>query len=97
MLRLELWQALPRRARVGGRMTSLEWNAGGTSIEDLAEKFPDKIVKVPVEIQEGITDAQARPLPYPTLFCPVIHQHRVASLGVRRFLHRSARRMPALV
>lgn len=53
-------------------MTRLGWNAGGTSIEDLAEKFPDKIVKVPVEIREGITDAQARPLPYPTLFCPVI-------------------------
>ena len=37
--------------------------AGGTSIEDLAEKFPDKIVKVPVDIREGITDAQARPCP----------------------------------
>ncbi|GMH45661.1 hypothetical protein BSKO_13618 [Bryopsis sp. KO-2023] len=32
---------------------------GGTSIEDLAEKFPEKIVKVPVDINEGITDAQA--------------------------------------
>ncbi|KAK9828652.1 hypothetical protein WJX72_001349 [[Myrmecia] bisecta] len=32
---------------------------GGTSIEDLAEKFPDKIVKIPVDIREGITDAQA--------------------------------------
>lgn len=33
---------------------------GGTSIEDLAERFPEKIVKVPVDIREGITDAQAR-------------------------------------
>lgn len=33
---------------------------GGTSIEDLAEKYPDKIIKVPVDIREGITDAQAR-------------------------------------
>jgi hypothetical protein len=33
---------------------------GGTSIEDLAEKFPEKIIKVPVNIQEGITDSQAK-------------------------------------
>ena len=32
---------------------------GGTSIEDLAEKFPDKIVKVPIDVKEGLTDAQA--------------------------------------
>ncbi|PRW59384.1 Succinyl- ligase [ADP-forming] subunit mitochondrial isoform A [Chlorella sorokiniana] len=32
---------------------------GGTSIEDLAEKFPDKIVKIPIDIRTGITDAQA--------------------------------------
>eukprot|EP00898_Chlorokybus_atmophyticus_P008126 jgi/Chlat1/8314/Chrsp78S09216 len=32
---------------------------GGTSIEDLAEKYPDMIVKVPVNINEGITDKQA--------------------------------------
>lgn len=32
---------------------------GGTSIEDLAEKFPEKIIKVPVDVREGITDAQA--------------------------------------
>lgn len=32
---------------------------GGTSIEDLAEKYPEKIVKIPVDIYEGITDAQA--------------------------------------
>lgn len=32
---------------------------GGTSIEDLAEKYPDKIIKIPVDIRTGITDAQA--------------------------------------
>ncbi|KAG1675962.1 hypothetical protein FOA52_014206 [Chlamydomonas sp. UWO 241] len=32
---------------------------GGTSIEDLAEKYPDKIVKVPVDNTVGITDEQA--------------------------------------
>ncbi|CAK8561931.1 unnamed protein product [Lathyrus sativus] len=32
---------------------------GGTSIEDLAEKFPYMIVKVPVDVFEGITDADA--------------------------------------
>jgi succinyl-CoA synthetase beta subunit len=32
---------------------------GGTSIEDLAEKYPDSIIKVPIDINEGITDAQA--------------------------------------
>jgi succinyl-CoA synthetase beta subunit len=32
---------------------------GGTSIEDLAEKYPEKIIKVPVDIKEGITDEQA--------------------------------------
>lgn len=32
---------------------------GGTSIEDLAEKFPDKIIKIPIDIRTGITDAQA--------------------------------------
>ncbi|KAL6210740.1 hypothetical protein ACLB2K_015972 [Fragaria x ananassa] len=29
---------------------------GGTSIEDLAEKFPDSIVKVPIDVFKGITD-----------------------------------------
>jgi succinyl-CoA synthetase beta subunit len=32
---------------------------GGTSIEDLAEKFPDMIVKVPIDVFEGITDEDA--------------------------------------
>ena len=34
--------------------------AGGTSIEELAEKFPEKIVKVPVDVRKGVTEAQAR-------------------------------------
>jgi len=32
---------------------------GGTSIEDLAEKYPEKIKKVPIDIVAGMTDAQA--------------------------------------
>lgn len=32
---------------------------GGTSIEDLAEKFPDMIIKVPIDIFKGITDEDA--------------------------------------
>merc|ERR1719482_719843 len=32
---------------------------GGTSIEDLAEQYPDKILKMPVDINVGITDEQA--------------------------------------
>jgi succinyl-CoA synthetase beta subunit len=32
---------------------------GGTSIEDLAASHPDKILKTPIDINEGITDTQA--------------------------------------
>ena len=32
---------------------------GGTSIEDLAEKYPEKIIKEPIDMKAGITDAQA--------------------------------------
>lgn len=32
---------------------------GGTSIEDLAERFPDMIIKVPVDVFEGLTDEDA--------------------------------------
>ncbi len=32
---------------------------GGTSIEDLAEKFPDKIIKLPLDVRTPLTDAQA--------------------------------------
>jgi succinyl-CoA synthetase beta subunit len=30
---------------------------GGTSIEDLAESSPEKIVKVPIDITTGMTEA----------------------------------------
>ncbi|KAL4351343.1 hypothetical protein GQ457_06G028710 [Hibiscus cannabinus] len=32
---------------------------GGTSIEDLAEKYPDMIIKVPIDVFKGITDDDA--------------------------------------
>lgn len=32
---------------------------GGTSIEDLAEKFPDMIIKVPIDVFKGISDEDA--------------------------------------
>ncbi|KMZ74822.1 Succinate--CoA ligase (ADP-forming) [Zostera marina] len=32
---------------------------GGTSIEDLAEKFPDMIIKVPIDVFNGISDDDA--------------------------------------
>ncbi|KAJ3690106.1 hypothetical protein LUZ61_019270 [Rhynchospora tenuis] len=32
---------------------------GGTSIEDLAEKYPDMIIKVPINVFKGITDEDA--------------------------------------
>ena len=32
---------------------------GGTSIEDLAERYPDKIIKIPIDIRTGVTDEQA--------------------------------------
>ncbi|CAI9107587.1 OLC1v1006974C1 [Oldenlandia corymbosa var. corymbosa] len=32
---------------------------GGTSIEDLAEQFPDMIIKVPIDVFKGITDEDA--------------------------------------
>jgi hypothetical protein len=32
---------------------------GGTSIEDLAESHPEKIIKLPVDVFQGISDAQA--------------------------------------
>lgn len=35
---------------------------GGTSIEDLAEAYPDRIIKMPVSLAAGLTDAQAMEL-----------------------------------
>ena len=34
---------------------------GGTSIEDLAESHPEKIIKIAVDIRVGLTDAQVCP------------------------------------
>ena len=48
----------PTRAR---RPPLLPRSEGGTSIEDLAEKYPEKIIKIPVDIRQGITDDQVRP------------------------------------
>lgn len=33
---------------------------GGTSIEDLAESSPEKIIKVPIDIKEGLTDEKVK-------------------------------------
>lgn len=45
------------RSTAGAMVVSC--SEGGTSIEDLAEKFPEKIIKVPVDIREGMTPSQA--------------------------------------
>ena len=45
--------------RASGGPVIIACSEGGTSIEDLAEESPEKIVKVPVDPVEGLTDAQA--------------------------------------
>jgi succinyl-CoA synthetase beta subunit len=45
---------------MGAGVLLIGCSEGGTSIEDLAEKYPEKIVRIPVDIREGITDEQAR-------------------------------------
>jgi len=45
--------------RASGGPVVIACSEGGTSIEDLAEQYPDKIIKVPVDINEGMTDDQA--------------------------------------
>ena len=45
--------------RSSGGPLIIACSEGGTSIEDLAAKFPDKIVKTPVDVRTGITQAQA--------------------------------------
>ncbi|KAL3531207.1 hypothetical protein ACH5RR_010529 [Cinchona calisaya] len=45
------------RASAGPLMIAC--SKGGTSIEDLAEKFPDMIIKVPIDVFKGITDKDA--------------------------------------
>ena len=55
---------------------------GGTSIEDLAAKYPDKIIKMPVDIKKGITDVQAQQL--------------AKGLGVKQHLDENAKQLQAL-
>eukprot|EP00250_Pteridium_aquilinum_P024361 c28970_g1_i1 orf=485-1753(-) len=45
--------------RVSAGPVIIACSKGGTSIEDLAEKYPDMIIKVPVDIWIGITDKEA--------------------------------------
>jgi succinyl-CoA synthetase beta subunit len=45
--------------RASGGPVIIACSEGGTSIEDLAESSPEKIIKVPIHPINGITDAQA--------------------------------------
>jgi succinyl-CoA synthetase beta subunit len=45
--------------RVSAGPVIISCSKGGTSIEDLAEKYPDMIIKVPIDIFKGITDEDA--------------------------------------
>lgn len=45
--------------RTSGGPLIIACSEGGTSIEELAETSPEKIIKVPVNLNEGLTDAQA--------------------------------------
>lgn len=53
----EMYFALLLDRSMGGPV-AIACSEGGTSIEDLAEKYPDKIVKVPIDINQGITDEE---------------------------------------
>lgn len=57
-LKREMYFAILLDRKSAGPMM-IGCSEGGTSIEDLAEKYPEKIIKIPVDINEGITDAQA--------------------------------------
>ena len=46
--------------RASGGPVVIACSEGGTSIEDLAESHPEKIVKVPIHPMDGITDAQLK-------------------------------------
>ena len=43
-----------------GRASHGHCSAGGTSIEELAEKMPEKIVKIPVDKRKGLSSEQAQ-------------------------------------
>lgn len=45
--------------RESGGPIIIACSEGGTSIEDLAEQYPEKIIKVPVDLAEGLTDDKA--------------------------------------
>lgn len=55
----EMYFAILLDRKTAGPMI-IACSEGGTSIEDLAEKFPEKIIKVPIDIRVGLTDAQAQ-------------------------------------
>ena len=57
-LKNEKYFAILLDRKTGGPII-IACSEGGTSIEDLAEKYPEKIVKVPVDVAAGLTDAQA--------------------------------------
>lgn len=46
--------------RASGGPLIIACSEGGTSIEDLAESSPEKIIKVPIDPKVGLTDAQAQ-------------------------------------
>ncbi|GFR48578.1 hypothetical protein Agub_g10481 [Astrephomene gubernaculifera] len=57
-LKREMYFAILLDRKTAGPMM-IGCSEGGTSIEDLAEKFPEKIIKVGIDPRVGITDAQA--------------------------------------
>jgi len=54
----EMYFAILLDRASGGPMV-IACSEGGTSIEDLAESSPDKIIKVPISAKDGMTDADA--------------------------------------
>jgi len=56
-LEREFYFAIMMDRESGGPLI-IACSEGGTSIEDLAESHPEKIIKVPVALSEGITDDQ---------------------------------------
>ena len=57
-LKNEKYFAILLDRKTGGPII-IACSEGGTSIEDLAEKYPEKIVKVPVDVAAGLTDVKA--------------------------------------
>jgi len=55
----EMYFAILLDRAMGGPVI-IACSEGGTSIEDLAEESPEKIIKVPIDINVGVTDAQAQ-------------------------------------